>query len=138
MKNGAFVSDEVMVKLIDSELGKLGADQGWLLDGFPRTMTQAQTLDHTLDSLNQPLNLVIHLNVPEEVILQRIMGKLSWKGRKWSGGRRITKKEKRGEEQIQEEADVQEELGKAYANAFTLWIKQNNRSLGAYPIGKSV
>lgn len=75
MKNGAFVSDEVMVKLIDSELGKLGAEQGWLLDGFPRTMTQAQTLDHTLDGLNQPLNLVIHLNVPEEVILQRIMGK---------------------------------------------------------------
>ncbi|KAF9143145.1 hypothetical protein BG015_000529 [Linnemannia schmuckeri] len=73
MKNGAFVSDEVMVKLIDSELGKLGAEQGWLLDGFPRTMTQAQTLDHTLESLNQPLNLVIHLNVPEEVILQRIM-----------------------------------------------------------------
>ena len=77
MKNGAFVSDEVIVKLIDSELGKLGAEQGWLLDGFPRTMTQAQTLDHTLDSLNQPLNLVIHLNVPEEVILQRIMGKFA-------------------------------------------------------------
>ncbi|KAK3838824.1 MAG: adenylate kinase-domain-containing protein [Linnemannia gamsii] len=73
MKNGAFVSDEVMVKLIDSELAKLGAEQGWLLDGFPRTMTQAQALDHTLESLSQPLNLVIHLNVPEEVILQRIM-----------------------------------------------------------------
>jgi adenylate kinase len=77
MKNGAFVSDEVIVKLIDSELGKLGSEQGWLLDGFPRTMTQAQTLDHTLDNLNQPLNLVIHLNVPEEVILQRIMGKFA-------------------------------------------------------------
>ncbi|KAF9105359.1 hypothetical protein BGX29_000132 [Mortierella sp. GBA35] len=73
MKNGAFVSDEVMVKLIDSELGKLGSDQGWLLDGFPRTIRQAQTLDKSLNSLHQPLNLVIHLNVPEEVILQRIM-----------------------------------------------------------------
>jgi adenylate kinase family enzyme len=92
MKNGAFVSDEVMVKLIDSELGKLGAEQGWLLDGFPRTMTQAQTLDHTLESLNQPLNLVIHLNVPEEVILQRIMGNVSC-----TGWRRGSKEEMRRE-----------------------------------------
>ncbi|KAF9203452.1 hypothetical protein BGZ59_001631 [Podila verticillata] len=73
MKNGSLVSDEVMVKLIDQELNKIGAQQHWLLDGFPRTMTQAQTLDHTLESVNQPLNLVIHLNVPEDVILQRIM-----------------------------------------------------------------
>ncbi|KAF9377992.1 hypothetical protein CPB97_009816 [Podila verticillata] len=73
MKNGSLVSDEVMVKLIDQELNKIGAQQNWLLDGFPRTMTQAQTLDHTLESVNQPLNLVIHLNVPEDVILQRIM-----------------------------------------------------------------
>ncbi|KAF9928437.1 hypothetical protein BGZ75_009216 [Mortierella antarctica] len=73
MKNGAFVSDEVMVQLIDAELNKLGADQSWLLDGFPRTMAQARTLDRTLQGVNQPLNLVIHLNVPEDVILQRIM-----------------------------------------------------------------
>ncbi|KAF8937932.1 adenylate kinase-domain-containing protein [Dissophora ornata] len=73
MKNGAFVSDEVMVRLIDAELGKIGSEQSWLLDGFPRTMTQAKTLDKTLDEVSQPLNLVIHLNVPEEVILQRIM-----------------------------------------------------------------
>ena len=77
MKNGAFVSDEVMVQLIDAELSKLGADQSWLLDGFPRTMAQARTLDRTLLEVNQPLNLVIHLNVPEDVILQRIMGKYS-------------------------------------------------------------
>ncbi|KAF9577235.1 hypothetical protein BGW38_007692 [Lunasporangiospora selenospora] len=73
MKGGAFVSDEVIVKLIDEELNKIGADQNWLLDGFPRTMIQAQTLDKTLEEVNQPLNLVVHLDVPEEVILQRIM-----------------------------------------------------------------
>ncbi|KAG0259852.1 hypothetical protein DFQ27_003841 [Actinomortierella ambigua] len=73
MKNGAFVSDTVMVKLIDSELHKLGAQQHWLLDGFPRTMSQAKSLDDMLVKVQQPLNLVIHLNVPEEVILQRIM-----------------------------------------------------------------
>ncbi|KAF9992861.1 hypothetical protein BGZ65_011712, partial [Modicella reniformis] len=73
MKNGSLVSDEVIVQLIDSELIKIGAEQNWLLDGFPRTMTQAKTLDKTLDEANQPLNLVIHLDVPEDVILQRIM-----------------------------------------------------------------
>ncbi|KAF9365345.1 hypothetical protein BGX34_010385 [Mortierella sp. NVP85] len=73
MKNGSLVSDEVMVGLIDAELTKLGSDQNWLLDGFPRNMTQAQTLDKSLEEVNQPLNLVIHLDVPESVILQRIM-----------------------------------------------------------------
>ncbi|KAF9175108.1 hypothetical protein BGX21_007737 [Mortierella sp. AD011] len=73
MQNGALVSDKVMVKLIDMELNKIGSEQSWLLDGFPRTMSQAVTLDNTLQAVNQPLNLVIHLNVPEEVILQRIM-----------------------------------------------------------------
>ncbi|KAF9914889.1 hypothetical protein BX616_007372 [Lobosporangium transversale] len=73
MKNGAFVSDEVMVQLIDTELNKIGPHQSWLLDGFPRTMTQAKALDETLEEGDQPLNLVIHLDVPEEVILQRIM-----------------------------------------------------------------
>ncbi|KAG0234163.1 hypothetical protein BGW41_001215 [Actinomortierella wolfii] len=73
MKNGSLVSDAVMVKLIDSELHKLGSQQNWLLDGFPRTMSQAKCLDEMLAEAQQPLNLVIHLNVPEEVILQRIM-----------------------------------------------------------------
>ncbi|KAF9105518.1 hypothetical protein BGX27_009577 [Mortierella sp. AM989] len=73
MQNGALVSDDVIVKLIDVELNKIGAEQSWLLDGFPRTMHQAVTLDNTLQAVSQPLNLVIHLDVPEEVILQRIM-----------------------------------------------------------------
>ena len=47
--------------------------QNWLLDGFPRTIGQAEALDATLNKLMQPLNLVINLQVPEDVILQRIM-----------------------------------------------------------------
>ncbi|KAF9199911.1 hypothetical protein BGZ49_009917 [Haplosporangium sp. Z 27] len=73
MKGGALVSDKLMVKLIDMELNKIGAEQSWLLDGFPRTMNQAVALDNTLQLVSQPLNLVIHLDVPEDVILQRIM-----------------------------------------------------------------
>lgn len=43
------------------------------MDGFPRTISQAEALDATLNKLMQPLNLVINLQVPEDVILQRIM-----------------------------------------------------------------
>lgn len=43
------------------------------MDGFPRTINQAEALDATLNKLMQPLNLVINLQVPEDVILQRIM-----------------------------------------------------------------
>ncbi|GBB94332.1 hypothetical protein RclHR1_23350001 [Rhizophagus clarus] len=69
---GAFVPDDIMIELIADELQKLKR-QNWLLDGFPRTINQAIALDDNLGLSNQSLNLVINLQVPEEVILQRIM-----------------------------------------------------------------
>lgn len=48
--------------------------QDWLLDGFPRTLGQAKLLDAALEKQGQPLQLVVNLDVPEEVILQRILG----------------------------------------------------------------
>lgn len=44
-----------------------------MLDGFPRTLGQAELLDAKLVRLNQPLNLVLNLNVPAEVVLARIL-----------------------------------------------------------------
>ncbi|KAI9314754.1 adenylate kinase-domain-containing protein [Dichotomocladium elegans] len=72
MAQGRLVPDETMVSLIDAELTRMG-NPNWLLDGFPRTISQAQALDAKLQQLAQPLNLVINLEVPEEVILERIM-----------------------------------------------------------------
>ncbi|KAI8085186.1 adenylate kinase-domain-containing protein [Halteromyces radiatus] len=69
---GQLVPDNLLVSLVDRELGKIGG-HNWLLDGFPRTLKQAHELDNTLNKLMQPLNLVINLEVPEEVILDRIM-----------------------------------------------------------------
>ncbi|SAM09166.1 hypothetical protein [Absidia glauca] len=69
---GKLVPDNLLVSLVDRELAQVGGGN-WLLDGFPRTVKQAQALDKTLDRLMQPLNLVINLEVPEEVILGRIM-----------------------------------------------------------------
>ncbi|KAL0135010.1 adenylate kinase-domain-containing protein [Mucor lusitanicus] len=70
--DGKLVPDDLLISLIDSELLHVG-NTNWLLDGFPRTISQAEALDATLNKLMQPLNLVINLQVPEDVILQRIM-----------------------------------------------------------------
>lgn len=48
--------------------------QNWLLDGFPRTLGQGQLLDPLLRKLGSPLNLIVNLDVPDEVILSRIAG----------------------------------------------------------------
>ncbi|CAG8505194.1 10450_t:CDS:2 [Ambispora gerdemannii] len=72
MERGAFVSDDIMIELIKNELNGL-EQQNWLLDGFPRTNKQAMALDENLFLTGQPLNLVINLHVPEDVILKRIM-----------------------------------------------------------------
>ncbi|KAJ2508472.1 Adenylate kinase 2 [Coemansia sp. RSA 1939] len=69
---GALVSDDVIVELIRNELDTIEGTN-WLLDGFPRTITQARSLDAMLAATNQPLNAVVNLVVPESVILQRVV-----------------------------------------------------------------
>ncbi|KAI9341042.1 adenylate kinase-domain-containing protein [Pilaira anomala] len=70
--DGKLVPDNLLISLIDNELFQVG-NTNWLLDGFPRTIKQAEALDASLKKIMQPLNLVINLQVPEDVILQRIM-----------------------------------------------------------------
>ncbi|KAJ2711175.1 Adenylate kinase 2, partial [Coemansia spiralis] len=72
VERGALVSDDIVVELIRTELAQLTAGS-WLLDGFPRTIEQAQALDAMLRGTGQPLNAVVNLDVPESVILQRIV-----------------------------------------------------------------
>ncbi|KAJ1927977.1 Adenylate kinase 2 [Tieghemiomyces parasiticus] len=69
--SGEMVPDNIMVDLIDTELDQLDHEH-WLLDGFPRNAMQAQLLDASLAAKDQPINTVINLVVPEDVILQRI------------------------------------------------------------------
>ncbi|XP_060082470.1 GTP:AMP phosphotransferase AK3, mitochondrial-like [Ylistrum balloti] len=66
---GQLVPDDVMVKLILNELNKLEEDS-WMLDGFPRTVPQAKALYR-----EKPVDLVLNLNVPFEVIIDRIKGR---------------------------------------------------------------
>ncbi len=64
-----------MISLISSELSHkkwLNSSTSWLLDGFPRTLSQAEALEEVLKPHEASLNLVVELQVPEQVILERI------------------------------------------------------------------
>ncbi|KAG8853387.1 hypothetical protein FRB96_008177 [Tulasnella sp. 330] len=68
---GGLMPDELMLKLIASKLGSLKG-KNWIIDGFPRTLGQGQRLDSYLAERSSPLSLVVHLDVPDEVIMARI------------------------------------------------------------------
>jgi adenylate kinase len=71
MKKGLLVPDEIMLGLIEEELSGLNG-RGWLLDGFPRTLQQAEDLSHVLGQLGQGIDRVLLIDVAPEVIVQRL------------------------------------------------------------------
>ncbi|KAK6462860.1 adenylate kinase 2 [Scheffersomyces coipomensis] len=75
IKQGKLLPDDLMVKLITGELNDrnwLHKDATWLLDGFPRTVGQASTLEQVLRAKTSSLNLVVELDVDQKVIIDRI------------------------------------------------------------------
>jgi adenylate kinase len=73
---GKLVPDDVTVDMIRERLQKLDSEQGILFDGFPRTLTQAEALDHLLAELDRKIDLVIHLEVSDDEIVRRLSGRL--------------------------------------------------------------
>ncbi|EGG14521.1 adenylate kinase [Cavenderia fasciculata] len=71
LDSGKLVSDEFMLKVMQEYLGKM-KEQGYLLDGYPRTTKQAEDLDKWLEERKMPLDFVLYLDVPEEVLMDRI------------------------------------------------------------------
>ena len=72
---GALVPDDVIVGMIADRLAQPDAKRGFILDGFPRTIGQAEALGRLLDSLGQPLDRVFFFNVPEPELLRRLTGR---------------------------------------------------------------
>jgi adenylate kinase len=72
MDRGELVPDDIVINIIRDRLAKPDTGNGFILDGFPRTVAQAEALDRLLASLGLPLDAVIELKVDEGVLLSRI------------------------------------------------------------------
>lgn len=75
MQSGALVDDETMALVVQTRLEAEDARQGFLLDGYPRNLGQAKTLDGILQPLGQELDVVLVLEVPQEELVQRALAR---------------------------------------------------------------
>lgn len=75
MKAGQLVPDDITIGIVNERFSKPDVKTGFILDGFPRTITQARSLDEILTKNNINLSSVILLNVDEKLILRRITGR---------------------------------------------------------------
>ena len=75
MDRGALVPDDVVVAVMRDRLAQPDATRGFILDGFPRTMGQAEALGQMLKELGQELEAVIYFDVPEAELLRRLTGR---------------------------------------------------------------
>ena len=77
MEEGGLVSDEIMVGMIKAQLeSNKACEKGFILDGFPRTTPQAEKLDQMLAERKQKLDHVIELQIPDQLLISRITGRL--------------------------------------------------------------
>ena len=77
MTKGQLVPDEVVIGLVEERLGKADAKPGFILDGFPRTIPQADALEAVLQKLGRGPLHVVDVKVPEGVLIERLGGRLS-------------------------------------------------------------
>ena len=81
MEAGELVSDDLMIALIRQRLAAPDAAKGFILDGFPRTVQQAEVLERLLAGNGTPLTAVLNLSVPESVLVDRMHGRAVQEGR---------------------------------------------------------
>jgi len=79
MDAGALVSDEIVIGLIRERIADADAKNGYILDGFPRNIAQAEALDSMLKEMGQPLQGVVLLDVAFEELMQRLTGRRTCK-----------------------------------------------------------
>jgi len=75
MDEGALVPDEVTNGIVEERLAKSDCDNGFLLDGFPRTIAQAEALEAITKKLNKQIDYVIQVDVPAEKLIERLTGR---------------------------------------------------------------
>ena len=80
MKSGALVPDEVTIGIVKERLSKEDCAKGFILDGFPRTVEQADALEKILSELGKSLTAVLNIHVPFEDLIERAVGRRICKG----------------------------------------------------------
>lgn len=75
MDKGELVPDEVTIGIVRDRLAMADCEKGFLLDGFPRTLAQAEALNTLLEDLNKKLDHVLHIDVPAENLVERLTGR---------------------------------------------------------------
>ena len=77
MQRGDLVTDDIVIDLISSKIDTSSNHTGFIFDGFPRTLNQADALSKLLSIKNKPINYVIELRVNDDVLIERIIGRYS-------------------------------------------------------------
>jgi adenylate kinase len=75
MDRGALVPDEVTISIVKDRLQQEDCKNGFILDGFPRTIPQAESLEKELEQMGMPLDYVVDISVPDSEIIQRLSGR---------------------------------------------------------------
>jgi adenylate kinase len=78
---GDLVSDDLMIELIKHRLAQADTESGFILDGFPRTTVQAETLDSMFDEIGRNFSVVFALQIPDEVAFERLRRRAEIEGR---------------------------------------------------------
>jgi len=79
MDKGELVPDDVVVRMVLDRLDEEDAHHGFILDGFPRTLPQAQALENALAERDRPLGVVLKFVIPDEVAVKRLAGRRTCK-----------------------------------------------------------
>lgn len=75
LERGEFASDEMIIEMVKNRIDEPDCSHGFILDGFPRTLPQAQVLEDMLSEKGVKLDAVLEIQVPDEIIMERILGR---------------------------------------------------------------
>jgi adenylate kinase len=81
MARGELVSDEILLGMLESRFSRDDTRGGFILDGYPRNLAQADALNALLERIGQPMDAAVQLDVPTELLVERIAGRAQAEGR---------------------------------------------------------
>ncbi|HVI25219.1 MAG TPA: adenylate kinase [Xanthomonadaceae bacterium] len=81
MARGELVSDAILLGMLEDRFARPDTARGFILDGYPRNLAQADALDGLLERIGQPFDYAVQLEVPTELLVERIAGRAKAEGR---------------------------------------------------------